>query len=275
MRRELTGHYIHTSDHNYHELSPKPIEMYVFLDPLCPECWSLEPYIRKLSIEYGRFFTHRSIVSTLFHPVNSKRQSNREQAVLQKDNDITCPWNVSIAMKAAEIQGKKSSKMFFRKLQEYVFIKNQDVSKEEILIEIAKEIDIDVDEFIEDLHGTSAKKAFQCDVKLTREMEITHTPTIVFFNHDSDDCGIKIPGVYPYEVYELILQELLEMIPIPSQKPPLEIFIRKHGIVSSHEISVIYDWTPSKTEKELKKLQFKQCVQRLQIENKDFWKYVF
>lgn len=274
MRREQTGQYIHTSDYNYHELSPKPIEMYVFLDPLCPECWSLEPYIRKLSIEYGRFFTHRSIVSTLFHPVNSKKQSIREHTTCQKENEITCPWNVSIAIKAAEIQGKKSAKMFLRKLQEYVFIKNEDVSKDDILIKIAEEINIDVDEFLEDLHGTSAKRAFQCDVKLTREMEITHKPTIIFFNQDSDDYGIKIPGVYPYEVYELILQELLEMIPIPSQKPPLETFVKKHGVVSSHEISIIYDWTPSKTEKELKKLQFKQSVQRFQIEDRDFWRSI-
>ncbi|WP_258871641.1 DsbA family protein, partial [Halobacillus trueperi] len=39
----------------FFDLLKRPIEIYVFIDPLCPECWSLEPFLKKLTIEYGRF----------------------------------------------------------------------------------------------------------------------------------------------------------------------------------------------------------------------------
>lgn len=32
------------------------MEIYMFVDPLSPECWALEPAIKKLKIRYGRFF---------------------------------------------------------------------------------------------------------------------------------------------------------------------------------------------------------------------------
>ena len=37
----------------------RPIELYVFIDPLCDDCWSLQPILRKLQIDYERYFTLR------------------------------------------------------------------------------------------------------------------------------------------------------------------------------------------------------------------------
>ena len=33
--------------HHCHGSDKKPIEIYMFIDPLCPECWALEPIIKK------------------------------------------------------------------------------------------------------------------------------------------------------------------------------------------------------------------------------------
>lgn len=44
-----------TAQYGFFDLLKKPVEIYVFVDPLCPECWSLEPILKKLAIEYGRF----------------------------------------------------------------------------------------------------------------------------------------------------------------------------------------------------------------------------
>jgi len=41
----------------------KPIEIYMFIDPLCPECWALEPILKKLQIEYGRYFSIKHVLS--------------------------------------------------------------------------------------------------------------------------------------------------------------------------------------------------------------------
>ncbi|WP_085992710.1 ClpXP adapter SpxH family protein [Oceanobacillus senegalensis] len=267
---------------NYQNFNPKPIEMYVFIDPLCPDCWYFDPYLKKLTLEYGRFFTTRPIVSIAINRESLCRSKNNfkkltrqsEQTLNQIEKSINSPWIVSLAIKAAEIQGKKSGKAFLRKLQENLYLRKRNISKEEILIDIAKQANLDIEEFTEDLYSSSAKKAFQRDVQLTHEMEIEDIPTIVFFNHSNDDQGIKISGVYSYEVYEFILRETLKNTPIPSAKPPLEEFIQNFEVVGSKEISIVYDWSISKTEKEMKKLQFKQKVDKISSQQGTFWKYL-
>ena len=70
---ELTSsnHTNTSANYSYVDIVQKPIEIFVFIDPLCAECWSLEPYLKKLSVEYGRFFTIRQIVSGQLRALNT------------------------------------------------------------------------------------------------------------------------------------------------------------------------------------------------------------
>ncbi|MFC2949915.1 ClpXP adapter SpxH family protein [Virgibacillus sediminis] len=279
-----------SENYNFLDLLQKPIEMYVFIDPLCPECWSLEPYLKKLSIEYGRFFTLRPIISGHLNSLNKDQfdQPRRMRDIWEKtskrtgmccdgdlwiENPVSYPWIASLAIKAAELQGKKAGRIFLRKLQENVFLKKKDISDELVLIQCAKEARLDVSEFRDDLHSQSAKKAFQCDVTLTREMDVDYIPTIVFFNQLVEEEGIKISGLYPYDIYVRVLSEILQKSPIPSEKPPLEDFMSFYGTVGDKEISVVYDWSEAKTEREMKKLQLRQKVDRIPVKYGSFWKY--
>jgi len=98
----------------------KPLELYIFTDPLCFKCWSLEMVIKKLELEYSHYFTLSYILSckiSRLNPACSGRKakggypktlleyclgSGREQ---ERKNDP--PFIASIAVKAAELQGKK------------------------------------------------------------------------------------------------------------------------------------------------------------------------
>ncbi|MCC2251395.1 DsbA family protein [Virgibacillus sp. AGTR] len=266
------------------------MEIYVFVDPLCPECWALEPFLKKLSMEYGRFFTIRPIISGHLNTLN-KDQFDRPRKIkdiwektakrtgmccdgdLWTENPIPYPWIASLAIKAAELQGKKAGRIFLRKIQESAFLYKQDISDEEVLYACAKAANLDTDEFRNDLYSSSAKKAFQCDLKLTQEMEVDFIPTIVFFNQVTEEQGIKISGLYPYEIYVRILREILQKEPIPSEKPPLESFLSFYKTVGTKEIAVVYDWSMAKAEREMKKLQLKQRVVRVPVKYGDFWKY--
>ncbi|CDQ40635.1 ClpXP adapter SpxH family protein [Virgibacillus salexigens] len=279
-----------TSEKYSFNLVQKPIEIYVFVDPLCPECWSLEPFLKKLSMEYGRFFTIRPIISGHLNTLN-KDQFDRPRKIkdiwektskrtgmccdgdLWLENPVSFPWIASLAIKAAELQGKKSGRIFLRKVQESAFLYKQDISDEEILYSCAKAANLDIEEFSTDLYSSSAKKAFQCDLKLTQEMEVDYIPTIVFFNQVTEEQGIKISGLYPYDIYVRVLREILEKQPIPSEKPTLEHFLSVFKTVSTKEIAVVYDWSIAKAEKEMKKLQLKQKVERIPVKYGDFWKY--
>lgn len=269
----------------------KPIEIYVFIDPMCPECWSLEPYLKKLSIEYGRLFTIRPVISGATKPLNHdnfnqprklreiwERTASRTGMSCDGDlwieNPIHSPAIAYLAIKAAELQGIRYGKIFLRKLQESLFLQKKDISNEEVLLDCAEAAKLDIQEFKNDLHSLSAKKALQCDYKLSKEMEIDYMPTMVFFHKNVEEQGIKISGLYPYEIYVRVLSEMLEHLPIPSQSPSLEEFVAHYGVVGTKEVSVVYNWSMEKSEREMKKLTLKQIVEKIPAKHGTFWQYI-
>ncbi len=266
----------------------KPIEIYFFIDPVCPECWTVEPILKKLQIEYGRYFSIKHVLSGKITDLNlwkKKKYENRGE-LLEKPvnlttyngnysfNFISSPFIVSIAIKAAELQGRKAGIRFLRKFQEILFLQQQNVRHFDVLIECARKAGLDVDEFISDIHSESAAKAFQCDLKITSEMDVQETPTLVFFNENAEEEGIKIAGVYPYEVYVQILIEMLSVQPLQASPPPLETFMRFFRLAASHEIATIYNMPTSQVERELKKLLLKQKVEQIPAKCGKLWRYI-
>ncbi|KGX92702.1 hypothetical protein N781_15420 [Pontibacillus halophilus JSM 076056 = DSM 19796] len=279
-----------TSQYGFFDFLKKPVEIYVFVDPLCSDCWSLEPYIKKLMIEYGRYFTFRPIISGKLTSLNAdhynkpddiakvwEKTSSRTGMSCDGDvwfeNPVSSPWITALAIKAAELQGRKPGMRFLRKVQEYLFLNKQNISNQEVLMQCAHEANIDIEEFEKDLHSDSAKRALQCDLKLTREMEVEETPSIVLFNQLEEEEGIKISGLYPYHVYVQVLEEMLQKTPQAAQKPSLEEFMKHFGFVANKEISTVFDWSESRTECEMKKLLLKQQVERVPVKHGTFWRY--
>lgn len=270
----------------------KPLEIYMFVDPLCPECWALEPIIKKLQIEYGRLFTLKHIISGRLATMNvSKRKSPEKLAQawektacrtgMSCDGDVwmqnilSTPYSASLAIKAAELQGRRAGLRYLRKLQELLFIESQNVSDEKKLIQIAEEVGLDVDEFKQDLHSQSPAKALQCDLKITAEMDVQEIPTLAFFSGNVEEEGVKITGIYSYDLYVNVLLEMVGRIGIkPSHVPPLKIFLQHYKFVATAEVAAVYNLTMTEVEKELKKLVLSQNVERVQAKHGTFWRYL-
>ena len=161
----------------------KPLEIYWFVDPLCPECWALEPFIRKLHIEYGRYFRLKQVLTgnlaALNLPdsklrrweANAARSGMSCDGALWMDYPVSSPFLASVAIKAAELQGRRAGSRFLRKLQEVLFIEKRNVSDLNVLNDCADDAGLDKAEFLNDMHSSSAAKAFQCDLKIAAEME--------------------------------------------------------------------------------------------------------
>lgn len=279
------------SSHSYLNNEKKPIEIYNFVDPLCPECWALEPVIKKLQIEYGRYFSIKHVLSGRLVSLNLGRRIKYDTIAdlwektasrsgmscdgnLWFENPISSPYLTSTAIKAAELQGKRFGIRFLRKIQEMLFLEKQDVSNLDVLIDSAKCVELDVEEFLFDIHSESAAKAFQCDLKITTEMEVQEIPTLVFFNEKIEEEGIKISGHYPYEIYVEILEEMLERKPMPAAPPPLETFLEYFKLVASKEIEVVYNMTVNEVNREMKKLQLKQKVEQIPAKYGTFWRFI-
>ena len=254
-------------------ITNKPLEMYMFLDPLCSACWDLQPIIRKLQVEYGQYFTIRTVLSTRLNNLNTA-------CVLSKgtvEDDINYPYIQhsvlpSIAVKAAEFQGKKAGLRFFNKIQEYLFLQTKNVTSFSVLQELAYEAKIDVEEFTRDFQSQECLRSFQSDLSITCEMEVDTFPTVVFFNENIEDEGIKISGTYPYDIYVQILQEMLNASPKRQDPPGLDKLLNRFHSLTTKEIADYYGLTMQQADYELKKLLLRQEVERVVLPNLVVWR---
>lgn len=273
----------------------KPLEIYTFIDPLCPECWAFEPILKKLQIEFGRYFHIKYFVAGRLEAWNYTQAKLNKVSSLENlaeiwektasrtgmscdgdvwlEDPVGSAYTVSLAIKAAEMQGKQAGFRFLRKLREYLFLNKKNVSKEEVLLQCATEAKLDVTEFTEDLYSESAIKALQCDVKMTKEMGIDYSPTFVFFNDNVEEDGVKVVGVYPYEVYVHIIREMLGFEPERDESMTLLQFLAKYDCVATKEVSVVFDISIEEAERRLRRLLLEQKVERFPVKYGTFWRY--
>ncbi|WP_379969945.1 ClpXP adapter SpxH family protein [Ectobacillus sp. sgz5001026] len=277
----------------FHRCVKKPIEAFLFIDPLCGDCWTIEPLIIKFILEYGDYFSLRYILtgkaeSSCYNPHTWNKPANI-RFVWEKTSSLhgfscdgkinmyhfdSSPYVCSFAVKAAELQGRKAGSIFLRKLREHLFLHHVEVPDREILISIAKHSGIDVEEFTHDLHSASAAKAFQCDLKFTNEMHITEVPSLIFFQANSDEEGVKVAGIYSYTVYAQVLKEMMNEELLPKPLPTMEETIKRFEFLTTDEIATIYELSVVEAEMELKKLQLKRKVAQYSTEKDIYWMLV-
>ncbi|MER2088551.1 DsbA family protein [Sporosarcina sp. JAI121] len=247
----------------------RPVELYVYIDPLCGDCWSLQPLLRKLQVEYDRYFTLRIALRTSLPKLNFQcSQKNIDELACEK----THPAYPSIAVKTAEFQGKRAGFRFLSKMLEYSFLKSRNVSSFSVLVEIAGKLNLDVDEFIHDFSSKNVLRSLQVDLYMAQEMEVDKAPTFVFFNENIEDEGLKVSGLYDYEVYEQILGELVGGPIHPDIPPPLEDLFQRFDTLSTKEIANIYNITEKSAERELKKRLLQQHVERISFQDVTLWR---
>lgn len=245
----------------------KPVELYVFLDPIHEKSWELQAIIRKMQIEYGHYFSIRMILSAQLMDLNRACKDPNVQA-----EEFSHPALPSVAVKAAELQGKRAGNRYLYKLQEYQMLLNEDVSSYPILMDIARSARLDEQEFAQDFYSVHTARAFQCDLNITREMEIEEMPSIVFFNECIEDEGVKLSGLFPYEIYRTVLEEMLGGKEMERQEPPaLDKLLKTYTSLTTREIAEIYHVTEKAAEYELKKQVLQQRVERIFTPNETLW----
>ncbi|PSL50910.1 putative DsbA family dithiol-disulfide isomerase [Salsuginibacillus halophilus] len=270
------------------------VELYVFTDPLCPECWAFEPVLKKLKMEYGHFITCRFFLTNSLTPSpvpeedggadqlkmlahqwerTASRSGMSCDGDLWMEDPVSSTHIPSLAIKAAEMQGRCLSIKFFRRLRELLFLHKQNIEKEEVLLSCAAEVGLDQAEFYKDLYSDAAVKALQCDMKATKEMDVQKAPTFVFFNDDIEDAGLKISGLHNYNVYIQVLQEVLGFAPEPEEKHDLENFLQLYDFVATTEVAEVYDWSLKYAECRLKQLQLQRKVEQVPVKHGTFWRY--
>ncbi|WP_129729049.1 ClpXP adapter SpxH family protein [Ectobacillus funiculus] len=276
-----------------HKCGKKPVEAFLFIDPLCMDCWSIEPLIMKLWLEYGNYFTIRHILTgkeeaAAISPAHKWNKPAHIRFVwentsslhglscdgkLNKRHSSSSPYMTSIAIKAAELQGRRAGMKFLRTLQESVFLQREAHPNKELLLVCAEKSGIDMEEFKHDLCSMSATKAFQCDLKFTNEMYVTEIPSLIFFHSNSEQEGLKLSGMYPYDVYVQVLQELVHEDLIPEPLPSLEKFLQQYAFTFADEMAVIYNRSLSEAMREMRQLLLTGKAIQTISEKEVYWRY--
>lgn len=249
----------------------KPIELYIFIDPLCQTALQIQSILKRLQIEYDHYFSWRFILSTKLASLNCLHRKTKG-CFTGVEVDITHPALPSIAIKAAEMQGKKSAARYMLKLQEHALLETKDITSYNALVEIAEQSNLDVDEFKKDFCSKETARAFQSDLYIAREMEVDELPSIVFFNECIEDEGLKISGTYSYEVYVQILKEILDEEIISKPLPTYDELFERFQTFTTKEVSEIYRISEKEAERELKKRMLQQKVERLSKDDITLWR---
>lgn len=254
----------------------KPIEIYVFIDPFCEECWLLNPIIKKLQLQYGDYFTLKHVLCGNLTVLNNGSKSRERTSGDQKmsEQGSVVPHLAAISIKAAELQGKRAGIRFLRRLQELLFAEQANITDINTLEKCAKSVGLDSKEFIRDIYSSSAARAFQCDIRISSEMNVTEMPAIVIFNEHIEDEGLKITGLYSYSIYVQILKEMLGGYAHPANIPPLEKYLSSQSIISTHDLSIMYDVPYQQMERKMKKLQLQRKVEKVHSANGSYWKWL-
>lgn len=250
----------------------KPIELYVFIDLLQPQSWDLHAIVRKLQVDYSQYFSIRFILSTELSSLNVACHRINNCTSAEDLVDLSHPVLPSIAVKAAELQGKKAGHRFLMKLLEYHRTEEESIRSCNTLTQIAHEVSLDVEEFKADFRSLEASRSFQSDLCITREMDVQEVPSFVFFNENIEDEGLKISGNYSYEVYEHVLAEMLEGELVRTAPPTLDELFEKYNTLSIYEVASIYNISEQAAERELKKKMLQQKVVRVSCKSNSLFR---
>lgn len=207
------------------------MEIEFYTDPLCCWSWAFEPQWRRLRYEYSGKIRWRYRMagmipnwSSYSDPLNSVSKPLQMGPVWLEakhlsgmpiedkvwfQNPPTSSYPACLAVKCAGLQSPEAAEMYLRRVREAVMLHGRDISKAEVLLEVAKGLSeeearlLDYKKFEDELHGEEARNAFAEDLKQVRYLGITRYPALTL--NQPGQPGLLIVGYRPYEALEATL----------------------------------------------------------------------
>ena len=237
--RYLKNLFLNPNDYNEDELpvplmsskpavngaAEQPIRVLYFTDPICSTCWIIQPILRKLKLEYGKYLNveyrmggllpswEEYVKGKISKPSDAAKHWE-EVCVLHEmpmDGDVwiedplASSFPPSVAFKAAQIQDTEKALVFLRRIKEMVFMEKKNIIKWEFLERAAYDSGLDSVRLLRDFEG-KAREHFKADLMLAKQLGVTGFPTLFF--SDGIENSYTIKGIQPYESYEDIIYKL-------------------------------------------------------------------
>jgi predicted DsbA family dithiol-disulfide isomerase len=206
------------------------IEIKFFHDVLCPYCFIAtrrlmnvaKDYKDQVIVRHKSFMMISSIedLKDIAPTIEEARELfKNEFSILKKyipDYDpekvinkgkIGYIWSLppQMACKAAEFQkGNEGHWEYYKRAQEKLFFEGEDITSDDVLIEIAKEVGLDIERFKEDFKSKKAKLAVIQDEEEAHAMGIHGVPAVLI----NDKWLIR--GVQTEDYYRQVIEDLLK-----------------------------------------------------------------
>jgi 2-polyprenyl-6-methoxyphenol hydroxylase-like FAD-dependent oxidoreductase/predicted DsbA family dithiol-disulfide isomerase len=204
----------------------KQVQVMYFTDPICSTCWIIQPLLRKLSLEYGKYINVEYHMGGLLpswedYTAGKIRQPSDaakhwEEVCIAHDmpldgdiweeDPLPSSYPPSIAFKAAQMQDTYKAILFLRRIKEMVFVEKKNIIKWQFLQKAAFEVGLDSARLLRDFEG-KARDLFKDDLRLAHEMGVRSFPTLFFRNGTPDQLAIR--GYQPYENFEEVIYKLI------------------------------------------------------------------
>ena len=217
-------------------------EILYFTDPICSTCWSIQPQLRKLKMDYPNSLNIKYIMGGLL-----PSWKNFKRGGIEKPEDVFVHWeNVSrqsgmpidgsiwideppdssfppsIAFKAAQLQDIEKAVLFIRRMNEIVFLESKNIARVDIIKKAAYDSGLDVARLLRDFDN-KAFHLFYDDLDYAKSLEIDILPTFVF--KVSGEIKDYLYGAQTYESFEETMlkyqPKVLRSIP---PKSPADVF---------------------------------------------------
>jgi predicted DsbA family dithiol-disulfide isomerase len=248
--------------------SKADITMYYFTDPICSHCWALEPELRKFIYLYGHYFKIQTVMGGLlpqwsgFADVKNGISGPADVAGHWQEvgNHSRMPINGTIWLndplhssyppsqvyEVVKHNHPPFAEKFLRRIREQLFVFNENIAKEDVLIRLVNELGLNGDEIVKKAMGKLGEVWLQEDFMLKKKMGVRGFPTVIFMNEENK--GMKLVGQRRTEDYAAAIEKLLDK-PLRARKlPSLAQVLIKEKRLFAKEIEVLYDVAPAELE---------------------------
>lgn len=203
-----------------------------FTDPYCTWCWGSEPILRKIEESYGDQISISFIMGGLVedmrkfsdpgagiggemwyqqvaeHWVDASFRHKMpvdEQVYFDIKNDIFSTYPASIAFESAKLQSEEMGNRYLRRLREAAAAERLVIQSFDVQVELAEEIGLNRENFIENIKNGKAEKAFQEDLQECHRRGMRGFPSFLVSGFGKE---MILRGYTPYKKFENCFKKL-------------------------------------------------------------------
>ncbi|MHB1390943.1 MAG: DsbA family oxidoreductase [Thermoleophilia bacterium] len=259
------------------------LELIVYTDPYCTWCWGSEPVLRRIAEVYGDQVRLKPVMGGLVEdaavfrdPLNHiggprmatqvakhwREASSRHGMPVDADvwldmqDEFTSTWPANIACKAAELTDPALAARYLRRLREAAATERRLIHRIDVQADLAEEVGLDRERFLAWIENGEAEKAFQADIRICREFDVTGFPS--YEVHVPGGEEIAMFGFHDFAAFQQTFQRLagdrLEARTITATDDDVVAFAQKYGRIAAREAAEVFGLKMSESRERLDRL---------------------